>query len=206
MRRLLWLAAAAAVFCLSPTGWGQQQSQPAQDPAASSQNQTSAPASANSSAAPAPPQDSLAAAARKAREQKKEAPKAAKVFDNDNMPTTGGINTVGEASAAPAQGGSTAPAAGDNEKSWRDRFANLRHKLDQDQQELSILERELGVANVNFYADPVKGMQQGLTMEDINKKKAAIDAKQKAVEADKQAISDAENELRKAGGDPGWAR
>jgi len=217
MRRLLWLAAAAAMVCVPSAGWAQQQSQPnsqqaqpAQDPQAASQNQAPPPAQTNSSAAPAPHQDSLAEAARKAREQKKEAPKAAKVFDNDTIPTTGGINTVGDASAPSgnaAQPGGQAPDAGGNdEKTWRNRFASLHHKLDQDTQELAILQRELGVANVQFYTDPVKGMQQSLTNEDIHKKQAAIDAKQKEIEADKQAISDAEDALRKAGGDSGWAR
>jgi hypothetical protein len=209
--------AAAAVVCLPSAGWAQQQSQansqqaqPAQDPQTASQNPAPAPAQTNSSAAPASQQSSLADAARKAREQKKEAPKAAKVFDNDSIPTTGGINTVGSASAPPdssAQGGQPAADGGANdEKAWKQRFADLRHKLDQDKQELAILQREMGVANVNYYSDPVKGMQQGLTQEDIHKKQAAIDAKQKQIEADQQAISDAEDALRKAGGDPGWAR
>ena len=42
--------------------------------------------------------------------------------------------------------------------------------------------------------------------EDINKKTSDIDAKKQKIEADKQAISDAEDDLRKAGGDSGWAR
>ena len=49
-------------------------------------------------------------------------------------------------------------------------------------------------------------MQQQLTRSDINEKTAEIDAKQKEIEADQQAIDDAEDDLRKAGGDPGWAR
>jgi hypothetical protein len=49
-------------------------------------------------------------------------------------------------------------------------------------------------------------MQQDLTREDINKKTSDIEAKKQQIEADKQAIADAEDDLRKAGGDPGWAR
>jgi hypothetical protein len=45
-----------------------------------------------------------------------------------------------------------------------------------------------------------------LTRGDINAKTAKIDAGKQAVEADKQAISDAEDELRKSGGDIGWSR
>jgi hypothetical protein len=49
-------------------------------------------------------------------------------------------------------------------------------------------------------------MQQNLTRSDINTKTAKIDAGKLQVEADKQAISDAEDQLRKSGGDIGWSR
>jgi len=68
------------------------------------------------------------------------------------------------------------------------------------------MQRELGVLDVQYYSDPVKAMQQDLTRADINKKTADIEAKKQQIEADKQAISDAEDDLRKAGGDSGWAR
>ena len=71
---------------------------------------------------------------------------------------------------------------------------------------MDVMQRELGVLNLQNYSDPVKAMQQGVTRSDINNKTSAIDAKQKAIEADEQAISDAEDALRKAGGDSGWAR
>jgi hypothetical protein len=59
---------------------------------------------------------------------------------------------------------------------------------------------------VQYYNDPVKAMQQQLSRDDINKKTADIDAKKKQIEADQQAIDDAQDELRKSGGDPGWGR
>ena len=68
------------------------------------------------------------------------------------------------------------------------------------------MQRELGVLNMQYYSDPNKAMQQQLSRDDINKKTSDIDAKKKDVEADQQAIDDAEDDLRKAGGDPGWAR
>jgi hypothetical protein len=52
----------------------------------------------------------------------------------------------------------------------------------------------------------MKGMQQSLTRSEINDKTAKIEAKKKQIAADQQAIADAEDELRKSGGDPGWAR
>ena len=60
--------------------------------------------------------------------------------------------------------------------------------------------------DVQNYNDPVKSMQQGLTRSDINSKTAKIEAAKQQVEADKQAISDAEDQLRRAGGDIGWSR
>ena len=92
--------------------------------------------------APAPQQDSLAEAARKAREQKKDAPKPPKVFNNDNIPTTGGISARWhDASRRPAATRrSTArqqrrPDARlpNRRKDVARRFASLHHKLEQDQ-------------------------------------------------------------------------
>ncbi len=168
----------------------------------------------NASAPAAPAQvDPLAAAAQRAKEQKKQESKPAKVFTNDNLPVAGGISTVGAASpnAEPASDKNTkttataaAPAQG--ESYWRDKFSKLNTKLEQDQSELDVMQRELGQLNLQNYSDPNKAMQQGYSRTDIEKKTAEISAKQKEIEADKQAISDAQEDLRKSGGDPGWAR
>jgi len=209
MRRLVWFIA-AATLAVPASAWCQQNDQP--PPA---QNQAQSPTSdqpaQGQAAADATPPDSLAEAARKAREQKKEAPKSAKVFTNDNVPSEGGISTVGEGSAPANATGDTsaqAPATGtaNDEKSWRAKFAELNHKLEQDQASLEVMQRELGQLNVQYYSDPMKAMQQELTRSDINNKVADIDKMKAQIEVDKQAISDAEDELRKSGGDPGWAR
>ena len=205
MRRILWLAAAAILVL--PAASRCQQDQQA--------SQTSGQSSA--APAPAPAQESLADAARKAREQKKEAPKAAKVFTNEDLPSAGGVSTVGQA-PAPAEGAAAveaaaAPAQGKaaSEEAWKTRFADLRHKLDQDKAELDVLQREAATGMVQYYGgDPQKANQDQQSGQalgaDYNKKKSAIDAKRKAVDADQKAIDDAMDELRKSGGDPGWAR
>jgi hypothetical protein len=169
-----------------------------------------------------PPQttDPLVAAARKAREQRKDqaSAKPARVFTNDNIPTQGGVSAVGVAPAADNADGTGAaaagtaapasdkPAAAAGESAWRERFAHLRKKLEQDQADVDLMQRELGVLDVQYYNDPVKSMQQGYSRSDINEKTDKIEAKKKTIEADEQAISDAEEELQRAGGDPGWAR
>ena len=237
MRRDLLCAAVAAFLLLSGHAFAFQnaQGQPRQSQA--QQQQTSAP-SAPASAAPAsapapapssqsttvslPPQttDPLVAAARKAREQRKDqaSAKPARVFTNDNIPTQGGVSAVGVAPAADNADGAGAaaagtaapasdkPAAAAGESAWRERFAHLRKKLEQDQADVDLMQRELGVLDVQYYNDPVKSMQQGYSRSDINEKTDKIEAKKKTIEADEQAITDAEEELQRAGGDPGWAR
>ncbi len=239
MRRDLLCAAVAAFLLLSGHAFAFQnaQGQPSQNQAQQQQSAapstpaSAAPASAAAAQAPSsqstvvsiPAQttDPLVAAARKAREQKKDqaGAKPARVFNNDNIPTQGGVSAVGEnpaagdasASDAAAAGNGSAPASGGTsaaagEKAWRDRFAKLRKKMEQDQTDLDLMQRELGVLDVQYYNDPVKAMQQGYSRSDINEKTDKIEAKKKVIEADQQAISDAEEELQRAGGDPGWAR
>jgi hypothetical protein len=217
MRRILLSAAAVAMLVVPANGSSQQQAPSAsagnssdQAPPPSSPQSTGASAAAPSPQTAPPQQDSLAAAARRAKEQKRDGSKPAKVFTNDNIPGAGGKSSVGAAPAAEPTPSAEAPQpskhAGNDEKVWRDRFAALRHKLEQDQQELAVMERELGVLNMQYYNDPVKAMQQQLTRSDINEKTAKIAAKKKEIEADQQATSDAEDDLRKSGGEPGWAR
>jgi DNA repair exonuclease SbcCD ATPase subunit len=226
MRRDLLCAAVAAFLLIHASALAQQQNQDQQGQTSGQTSQQAssqtAAQSSSQSAAPAQtaPVDPLVAAARKAREQKKDQPKPARVFDNDNIPTQGGVSAVGSApggestaggaAAEPdgdqAAGKTAAPPSGNDEKTWRERFARLRKKLEQDQADLEIMQRELGVLDVQYYNDPMKGMQQGYTRSDINEKTAKIDEKKKQIEADQQALSDAEDELRRSGGDIGWAR
>jgi hypothetical protein len=216
MRKHLHSWIAAAVFLLVPASnfacQQDQTQQPSQQDSAEKSDAKAKPSAQSSQPASAQP-DPLVAAARRTREEKKDQAKPGKVFTNDNIPTTGGISAVGETSpAGSADKGDKADApAKDNsieaqEKTWRETFSKLRHKLEQDQQELDVMQRELGVLDVQYYSNPVKAMQQDLTRSDINKKTSDIDAKKAMIEADKQAISDAEDDLRKAGGDSGWSR
>jgi hypothetical protein len=74
-----------------------------------------------------------------------------------------------------------------------------------------VMQRELSQEMVQYYGgDPQKAYQDQQSGTPFGQKydqtKAAITAKQKQVDADQQAISDAEDALRKAGGDPGWER
>jgi hypothetical protein len=220
MLRLVKFAALAAAIAFGGTSWCQQ-TDPQQEKQSvhGAQGGQSVPPSGSESrdeakttvgegspgASPAPAHNSIAAAARKSREQKKQSSKTPKVFTNENIPTAGGISSVG-ASTSGEKTSTGGASAGNDEKAWRQRFAKLRKKQEQDKQDLDVMQRELGVLDVQYYNDPVKGMQQGLTRSDINDKSAKIDEKKKEIDADQQAIDGAEDELRRAGGDPGWSR
>jgi chromosome segregation ATPase len=158
-----------------------------------------------------PPQ-SAAEAARKAREEKKNAPKAKRVFTNDDVQSIKGTaSVVGTVPPPPeAAPGTEAKKEGEmtpaeDEAAWRKRFADARLKLAQAEKELDILQRELNLLSQQYYSDPTKAMQEQYNRKEINDQRAKIDAKQKEVEQLKQAISNLEDELRKAGKPAKWA-
>lgn len=156
-------------------------------------------------------------AAQRSREQKKLAPKPVHIYTNDNIPTSGAVSVVGP-SRAPAPGTLAAPAPSHDgegnerasrsqtEAEWRGRFTALQTKLWQPRTDLALLQRELGDLPVQYYPDPQMVQAQGYTRSDIIKKQADIDTKQEEVADLQQQESEFENEMRKSGGDPGWAR
>lgn len=160
-------------------------------------------------------QDSVVEAAKKAQEAKKTAPKPKMVIDDDNLSTvTGIVNVVGQEPAAPAgadeKGKTEAKPKGDenakDEKYWRKTFADANKKLTDDAHELDILQREYNLKQQQYYSDPTTAMKEQYTNKDLIDTKQKIDDKTADVAKDKQDISDLEDALRKAGGDPGWAR
>lgn len=163
--------------------------------------------------------DPVADAARKAREEKKNAPKPKKVFTDDDIaprpqaPPSSAQQTPaqGENAQASAQGaaGAQGEAAKENpnsEEAWRKRFAAQRARIAKAEEELNVLQREMDKSQVQYYPDPQKALNEQLTRKDINEKAAKIDQKKQQIEQLKQELSNMEDELRKSGGDPGWAR
>jgi hypothetical protein len=162
--------------------------------------------------------DPVADAARKAREQQKAAPKPKKVYTEDDIkPATpssdaGPARVAGGAQAAPGNGpdaaanGSGTGSGDDAEKTWRKRFQDLRDKIAAAEKELDILQREDDKAQLQYYKDPTKAMNEQYTRKDINDKNAKIEQKKQQIADLNKQHSDLEDELRKSGGDPGWAR
>jgi predicted RNase H-like nuclease (RuvC/YqgF family) len=167
-----------------------------------------------------PSGDPVADAARKTREQQKKEAKPKKVYTEDDLSrgkgdassqsaTSTGQTQQGTADSAQAAatGADSALAEDKNdEKKWRKRFQALRDKIAQSEKELDVLQRELEKAQVQYYPDPQKALMEQNSRKDINQTASKIDAKKKEIEQLKQSFSDLEDDLRKAGGDPGWAR
>jgi chromosome segregation ATPase len=157
--------------------------------------------------------DPMAEAARKARAEQQSSPKPKKVFTNDDFAPSPAAAKPTDSTAKPADSNAKEDdkdtAAENDPKSeayWRKRFAKAHAKLAQAEQELDVLQRELDKNEVQYYPDPQTALMQQYTRKDINDNKAKLDAKKKEVDTLKQQISDMEDELRKAGGDSGWAR
>jgi hypothetical protein len=168
--------------------------------------------------------DPVADAARKAREKKKDAAKPKKVYTDDDVKRSTPVPEAA-ATSAPANAGGTDAAkteqvAGDaakggdatktedpnSEAAWRKRFQAQRDKIAKAEKELDILGRELEKAQLEYYPDPQKALKEQYDRGDINKKSGKIDAKQRELDQLRQGLNDMEDQLRKSGGDPGWAR
>lgn len=164
---------------------------------------------------------SVADAARKARAEKKNEPAPQKVWTDDNIPKTPhqaegkGEGAAGEGEKAAEN---AAPAAGDDDKKkaeleaqWRQKFADAHKKLDLDQKELDNMQQTLGLKETQYYSDPNTAMREQYQYPsgrggEINDLKKRIEDKKKEIEKDKQDIADLEDQLRKEGLPPGWAR
>lgn len=164
--------------------------------------------------------DPVADAARKAREEKKVAPKPKKVFTDDDVApkpaeqpapaAATGTESAEVATTTKPAGAKSAPGQKEedpnSEQAWRKRFAEQRRKISDAETELDVLQREASKADLQYYPDPQKAMQEQFTRDEINKKNAAIDAKKKDIADLKQQLSDLEDQLRASGGDIGWSR
>jgi len=162
--------------------------------------------------------DAVADAARKARETKKDAPKPKKVYTDDDLkksaPAPGAAPTSAPGNAGGAADATAAQSAGDaaktedpnGETAWRKRFKDHHDKIAKAEKEVDILGRELEKAQLEYYPDPQKAMTQQNSRAEINAISAKLEAKKKELDQLKQGLADLEDQLRKSGGDPGWAR
>src|SRR5271156_4268773 len=135
---------------------------------------------------------SVADAARKSREDKKNAPKDKKVYTDDDVrpapasassspsavtpsadasPGTGETPAEGQKGPADADrtaatGAAAAPPNKNDEKAWRARFQAQRDQIARAEKELDVLQREEEKAQVQYYPDPQKALEEGYSRKD----------------------------------------
>lgn len=154
--------------------------------------------------------------ARSVRKQK--APKkAAKEFDNDNLPRTDSLSVVGPrpvqtasttsseaASNAETQKDASAPKDADERekanKDWEQRVADQKAQIALQERELDVLQREYRLRAAAMYADAGNRLRnQAAWDKEDGEYKQKIAIKQKAVDEAKKKLDDMEEEARKAG-------
>jgi len=175
----------------------------------------------------------LVEAARKARAERAKKGTQAHIFTNDSLAKMGEeISSVGDAdasapSAAPAAEGGAAPAQamseGDaaaegeggkkecNDECWRKKFSEHRAKIAAAKRELDILQREYNLARTQYYQDPNQAVREQYSNStaggrDLQRLLDSISEKQRAITDLERGLSTLEDELRRAGGNPGLAR
>jgi hypothetical protein len=152
---------------------------------------------------------SLADAARKERARQREVQKEVK-----GRPVTS-FNAQGAAVTATATTSSTTSQVkpfelkdnnGHDEKYWRSLFDKARGDLKQAEDQVQLLNNKVrGLNTALLNRSDIYDRENVLGVE-ISKSQKELDDAQKKVDEAKQKISDLEEDLRKAGGPPGWAR
>jgi hypothetical protein len=161
---------------------------------------------------------SLADVARAEEERRKDVKVPAKVITDKDLkavpgPTPG---TVPSAPSTEAKDATQAQDDKDKEKDkggttqkgqayWAGRKKDLQEKVDQDQRFADALQSRINALTADFTArdDPA---QRRLIELDRQKALADLDALRKSVEAGKKALTDFDEEARRAGVPPGWLR
>jgi hypothetical protein len=157
-------------------------------------------------------QDPLAAAARRAREKQKEQPKPAKVWDNDNIPSSGQVSVVGNSTqSAPAAPSKTAApeTAGQNEKTGAEsskkkadleaQLKSAKDDLKNLQTSLDFAQRKLALDQQSYYQKPDYASDTGGARA-LKDEQSQIDAKKQQVDAAQKKVDDLQEQVQAAGG------
>lgn len=158
-------------------------------------------------------EQSVADAARHNRELAQAQTTPPRLYTNADIEALGG--TVGAAANAPAEAqaeterwdaAQRAAVLQAEEKFWRKRFADLRRDIADKEAEIDILQRELGVAQVQYYPEPIVALREQYSREEINGRIGVVTEKRLELSVLQKQLSDLEDALRRSGGPPGWSR
>jgi hypothetical protein len=162
---------------------------------------------------------SLGDVAKKEEQRRKTVKSAGKVYTNDTLkpdptpsvPATASTGTASAPAASPTPAPSPAPAPSEDstdkgdEKSWRKRITDARESLQRSQAFADALQSQLNGLTTDFVNrdDPVQRQQIA------NKRDGALaelERVKKEIAAQTKAISDIQEEARRAGVPAGWVR
>ena len=85
----------------------------------------------------------------------------------------------------------------------------LQDQLEMHQRELNVLQQKLGQGQMVYYLDPNQGLMQQsgpAAMSDVHSLQDQIEKKKAEIDADQEAIENLQVEVRRAGGEAGWLR
>ena len=160
---------------------------------------------------------SLADIARQEEARRKAVRTPGKLYTNDSVrpeptPSSGGATSTQTPSQAPEAAaqppaGDQAPAdtAKKDEAYWKKRMADARSALDRSQTFADALQSRINALTTDFVAraDPA---QRAQIAADRDKALAELDRVKKEIAASQKAITDTQDEARKAGVPAGWVR
>lgn len=89
---------------------------------------------------------------------------------------------------------------------WRKRFSEARYEIQIAENERDILEGELGVLLLQYDPNPATAMRENVTRKRIIEHQEAIEDKKREIAQLQLGLANLEDELRHAGGPPGWSR
>lgn len=159
---------------------------------------------------------SLAELARKERERQKNI--ASKLYTNADLAGGAAVATpaatapvavpAGEKTAESEQAKPTGPTdkKGRDEKFWRDAFKTANEDLKRAGDNARIAELKVNDLNRQLLTQTSMYNREYRLQGEITAAKAALDKSRQDLEQAKQKIVDLEDELRRSGGPPGWAR
>lgn len=158
-------------------------------------------------------EESVAEAARRNREQAQAEKTPPRLYTNADIEALGGTigapaNEPDERQVEAEQPQADARTAGRDaeEKFWRKRFTDLRRDIANKEKEIDILQRELGVASVQYYPQPIVALREQYSREEINGKIGMITEKRLELSILREQLNDLQDQLRRSGGPAGWSR
>jgi len=160
-------------------------------------------------------QASLGDVARQARRHKPAPSPGERVYDNDNLPGKGVVNTVGSESTDASKSADQAsgddankdknatPSADDHKKKndeWSGKIATQKEEISRSERELNVLQREAQIhASVNAADLGSRLANNAKFAEQDRQYQEQIAAKQKQVDDAKQKLADMQEQARKDG-------